>query len=252
MIFRRTIANLRAQNWTAVAIEIGIVIIGVFIGTQVANWNEERLERSETVHMLRGLKPELRNQIKNFDILRNYYAVTRRYGDTAFAGWRGDPKVSDRDFVIAAYQASQNTFTGINNGSWSQIFGSDRFGGIEDQNLRNELSALMTQDYAVLEKEVFTRYRENVRKVIPEDIQDGIRAQCGDRRAGNLGFVWLPATCNLQLPEERWRVAARDLRAQPDLAGELRWHFAAIATYVDNIDNLKELAVRVLKRIERI
>jgi len=56
----------------------------------------------------------------------DYYAVTRRYGDTAFAGWRKDPHVSDRDFVIAAYQSSQKLISGLNNASWSQIFGGDR------------------------------------------------------------------------------------------------------------------------------
>ncbi len=251
MIFKRFAANLRAQNWSAIAIELAIVIIGVFIGTQVANWNEERLERAETVNMLRGLRPELRNQVVNFRTLRTYYAVTRRYGDTAFAGWKNDPRVSDRDFVIAAYQASQNTFTGINNSSWSQIFGGDRFRGIGDQKLRNELSVLLTQDYSVLEKEVFSAYRENVRKVIPEDVQDAIRAQCGDQRVGELGFVRLPATCDLHLPNERWRASAAALRARPDLVGELRWHFAAVATYVGNLENLENISASVLKRIER-
>ena len=42
MIFRRAVAKLRAQDWSAIVIELGIVILGVFIGTWVANWNQER------------------------------------------------------------------------------------------------------------------------------------------------------------------------------------------------------------------
>ena len=251
MIFRRTIANLRAQNWTAIVIEIVIVVVGVFIGTQVSNWNDARIERTETQRMLQGLRPELRNMLVNFRVLRDYYRVSRRYGTTAFAGWRGDPGVSDRDFVIAAYQASQNTFTGLNSGSWSEIFGAQRFQGVGDQALRDELSVLMTQDYTVLEKELFTEYRQNVRKIIPEDIQDGIRAQCGDQRVGSFGFVRLPATCDLQFPAQRWSDAARTLRAHPELADELRWHFAAVATYDDNIANLQTITQSVLNRLER-
>jgi large-conductance mechanosensitive channel len=35
------------QNWLAVFIDFVIVVIGVFIGIQVANWNDERLNRRE-------------------------------------------------------------------------------------------------------------------------------------------------------------------------------------------------------------
>ncbi len=46
MIFKRAVARLGAQDWLAIAIELAIVIIGVFIGIWVANWNQERSERN--------------------------------------------------------------------------------------------------------------------------------------------------------------------------------------------------------------
>lgn len=240
----------RELSWPKIIGETLIIVVGVFLGIQVSNWNDARVERAETAQVLRGLKPELENLIENFKTLTDYYGTTRNYADTAFAGWRGDPRVSDRNFVIAAYQASQNTFTGINNSSWSEIFGSDRLRGLADQKLRDELAVLMTTDYAAMEKEIFSDYRENVRKVIPEDVQDAIRAQCGDQRA-DLGYIRLPPTCRRDLPDERLTIAARDLRAHPELVGELRWHFAAAASYVNNIDNLAAMARRVIKRLDR-
>ena len=63
MILRRLTANVKAQNWTAIAIEFVIVVIGVFIGTQVSNWNQERVEKQATERMLEQLVPELRNQL---------------------------------------------------------------------------------------------------------------------------------------------------------------------------------------------
>ncbi len=47
MILRRVAAAIRRQDWFAVLIEIAIVVIGVFIGLQVNNWNEARIERSQ-------------------------------------------------------------------------------------------------------------------------------------------------------------------------------------------------------------
>ena len=189
MIFKRFAANLRAQNWLAVAIEIAIVVLGVFIGTQVSNWNAQRLEREETHRLLGDLKPQLGEMDRTFAAFDSYFAITRRYAGVAFAGWNGDPKVSDRDFVIAAYQASQMTSTGINNSSWAQIFGNDRLRDLGDKQLKGDLAQLMTWDYAVGEEELFTEYRRGVRKVIPEDIQDQIRARCGDRRVDRKSTV---------------------------------------------------------------
>ena len=58
MIFKRTVAKLRAQDWLAIVIEVGIVIIGVFVGNQVSNWNDDRVEQRENVQILQNLKPE--------------------------------------------------------------------------------------------------------------------------------------------------------------------------------------------------
>ena len=40
MILRRVAEHVKAQNWFAVAIDFVIVVVGVFIGIQVSNWNE--------------------------------------------------------------------------------------------------------------------------------------------------------------------------------------------------------------------
>ncbi|HET9355637.1 MAG TPA: hypothetical protein VFO42_05685 [Sphingomicrobium sp.] len=236
MIFRRTVANLRAQNWTAVVIEIAIVIIGVFIGVQAANWNQQRLEKARAERLLGELKPSLASFIDFFETADTYYATTRRYADTAFAGWRGDPSVTDEQFVIAAYQASQVYFLGVNSNSWTTLFGRDQLDNIDDPAIRRGLAALMTQDFALIEGGLLTEYRGQVRQVIPEDIQDSIRAKCGDRPVeGRPLTVTLSATCDLDYPAPRFAEAAAELRRQPLLVGLLRRHLSEVASYKDNL-----------------
>ena len=48
MILRRFSQSLKEQNWTAIAIEFVLLVAGVFLGIQVANWNAARIEREET------------------------------------------------------------------------------------------------------------------------------------------------------------------------------------------------------------
>ena len=47
MILRRVARHVREQNWTAIGIELVIVVIGVFLGIQVSNWNTARQERTQ-------------------------------------------------------------------------------------------------------------------------------------------------------------------------------------------------------------
>jgi hypothetical protein len=251
MILRRLTENLRAQNWTAITIEFLIVVIGVFIGTQVANWNQGRLERQATERMLVQLIPEMRTQMEFFDSAGTYYATTRRYAEQAFAGWDGDPRVSDEQFAIAAYQASQIYGIGINGASWSLTFGGEQLRNIADPKTRRTLEVVMTADYSqVAFNAVATRYREQVRRVIPIDIQDAIRNECGDRNVmGRDGvfFVTLPAACALKIDPARAAEIATALRARRDLVGELRWHLAAVATYLASFEGLST-PIRTLHR----
>lgn len=78
MIHKRLGANLRAQNWFAIAIELAIVVVGVFIGTWVANWNTQRVEQAEARRMLVQLEPSIELLQQYFDSARQYYGVTRR------------------------------------------------------------------------------------------------------------------------------------------------------------------------------
>lgn len=42
MLLRRLTKHVEDQNWFAVGLDFLIVVFGVFIGLQVANWNEVR------------------------------------------------------------------------------------------------------------------------------------------------------------------------------------------------------------------
>jgi hypothetical protein len=99
---------------------------------------------------------------------------------------------------------------------------------------------------------IATPYRQQVRSAIPEDIQDAIRAECGDQQIGKrLLELRLPKSCDLDLPASRFTEGAASLRAHPELVNELRWHRAAIASFLDNLAVLDRETRRLQKAIER-
>lgn len=235
MILRRLSANLRAQNWTAIAIEFLIVVIGVFAGVQASNWNQARVERQDTLRLLHQLRPELRFQLAQHEKLDAYYATTGAYAKEALAAWKGDPGISDRQFVIAAYQASQITGLTYNAANWGNIFGSNQIQNIRDDNLRTRLIRVLTINDSLTDwKTLRTDYRQDVRHLIPSDIQDAIRAKCGDRAHGGNIAETLASVCDIPLPPAEVAEAAASLRSHPKLVDELAWHRAEVSTFLNN------------------
>ena len=252
MILRRITHHMKAQNWTAIGIEFVLVVAGVFLGITAANWNQARAEQEQTRRLLSQLRPELVDFEKFLSSLEAYYQITGRYAETAFAGWSGDPRISDRDLVIAAYQASQVTAVGNNTNVWSQIFGADNLRNIDDYDLRRGIARIMTFDNSLVDlAAVATPYREQVRKVIPQPIQEAIRTNCGDRALPeNPGIFKLPESCNIAIDEIEAAKAAAALRARPELESELRWHRAAVANQLLNANVMRQFAREVTSRIE--
>ena len=234
MIFKRAVAKLRAQDWFAIAIELGIVILGVFIGNWVNDWSQQRAAVRETRQLLRELRPEMTRQRESMTSITDYFKVASHYADTAFAGWHRDPRVSDNDFVIAAYQASQVYGLSTNGQTWATIFGGDQLRRINDPAIQAPLQRLMTYDYSMLSYErMATKYRDNVRLVIPNEDREQIRRACGDRMIQDGRALALPATCSITVASAA--SAAAELRAHPELVGQLAQHQSAVNTQIVNV-----------------
>ena len=67
MILRRVIAHFRKQEWTAIAIDFVIVVVGVFVGLQVSNANDVRKDRVRETVFLSALARDVRSDIEEID-----------------------------------------------------------------------------------------------------------------------------------------------------------------------------------------
>ena len=250
MIYKRVAARLRAQDWLAITIELFIVILGVFIGTWVANWNQERAEKREIGQLLDQMKPEIARLEQVAASARAYYAITDRYAHVAFDGWSGDPKVSDRDFVVAAYQASQTLGIASDANNFSQLMGGDQVRKIDDPTMRTATMRLLNYDFQPLALlSMQTRYRDDARAIIPQAIQEKVRALCGDRSSAS-GVIQLPAECDVRLSPAEAAAAAAALRAKPEMVGDLQLHQSAVASFLFNLSRL-EIRLRDVQRLNR-
>lgn len=58
MLLRRITEHVKTQNWFAVAIDFIIVVVGIFVGLQVSNWNEASRAATTERAILEQLKSE--------------------------------------------------------------------------------------------------------------------------------------------------------------------------------------------------
>ena len=104
MILSRVVTHVREQNWTAIAIDFVIVVVGVFIGIQVSNWNSERIERREELVHLTAMAEDVAWSI---DSLERLIDVMERQNEAreALYAYCANPKATidpeDRDRYIA-------------------------------------------------------------------------------------------------------------------------------------------------------
>lgn len=66
MLLRRVMKHVNAHNWFAVGVDFVIVVVGVVIGIEVANWNDVRNNKAGLVASLQRLDKEVS---QNIDII---------------------------------------------------------------------------------------------------------------------------------------------------------------------------------------
>jgi hypothetical protein len=115
MILRNITEHLRRQDWVAVAIEFVIVVLGVFVATQVSNWNEARAYRAQESAYLAQLRDEILANDRTLEYQAAYTARSIEGGRSALAFLEGNQPCGARcaDLLIDFFHASQLWGTGF-------------------------------------------------------------------------------------------------------------------------------------------
>lgn len=143
MILRSVMKHVRDQNWFAVGLDFLIVVVGVFIGIQVANWNEARLEdRQERLLIERLVVDFQRIEIDSRQSL-NYHSNRLSEFKTLVQSLRaGELADDDTDaieralFLGLALQTSADR-----SGTFTELLSSGRAYLLKNSELLNELVA---------------------------------------------------------------------------------------------------------------
>lgn len=181
-MLRHVIVHLRRQDWTAVFIELVVVVVGVFIGVQASNWNEQReTDRKATVFSER-LSADLREEAWGYAMNIGYFDQAQANARRAADALTGKIPLSDEALLIAAYRATQFNGNTRRRVTYDELISTGEIGLIHDAALRDLAMRVYTDpviDQISLDWQ-HSEYREEFRKAIPYDVQLALAEKCGD------------------------------------------------------------------------
>lgn len=226
MLMRRIREHVGSHNWFAVGIDLVIVVLGVFLGTQVSNWNSERLAREAGADYRARIARDLETNQGDMQARSDYYRQVRAFGLQVLGGLDGSEPISDQAFLIAAYQATQIYPRPMNRSTYDEVIAVgalDSLGGPELRlRIANHYVHIETSETTFRN---VTTYREAVRRAMPYHVQERVRIACAETldysTETGLGRMSLPSECDLGLSREELARAAVRVRAIPGLEFEV-------------------------------
>lgn len=147
MILRRVAEDLKRQHWTAITIDFVIVIVGVFMGLQVNNWNEARNERTREGMYLERLLVDFQANVKT---LETYIDGRRRdaqiLGNLAVALRNGGNPPTDDALQRPLCRWGAAPLPDLRRGTYDELVSSGALSLLGDEKLR-----ILLADYSAAE-----------------------------------------------------------------------------------------------------
>ena len=256
MMLRRLTQSLKEQNWTAITVEFVLLVLGVFLGIQVSNWNAEREDRLKGEVFTQRLKTDLRGEDWAYQFALAYNGEVLANANRAVEALEGKTPLSDEALLVAAYRATQYRQRNRRGSTYDELISTGNIGLIRDRTLRD--TAMRLYNLAVFDNLVQegmqSRYRVAFRTSLPNDVQRALARNCGDHVIlpgdyaaiqGNLDYP-----CSTGLSALDIAASAQALRSNPDIVRFLRLRIADLETRLfdltgnnrDIMENLRAIA----------
>lgn len=236
-MLRRMSQALRRLDWTAISVEFVLLVLGVFLGIQVANWNAERETRQQSELFTARLKGDLHRESRRRDFQVRYYEEVRTTAEAAAAALDGSKPSSDVALLVNAYRAPQFLQTPSQRATYDELVSTGSIGLIKDRRL----VALAISNYGNTDAEALllqrdeSPYRALFRESIPYEMQRALARKCGDRLTSDQESDLLAYPCQPALEASAIGAAAGALRADPQALRLLRRRLADIDSFLSDI-----------------
>ena len=184
MLLSSITKHVRAQNWFAVFIDFCIVVVGVFIGIEVANWNATRAVDAKERELLVELKHDIENDIFKATVLSDHFANVHAAAKRSIAFMDRGESCGDEcwpvlaDFFHASHwfpvAVKRATFEAMRSQGLPRSL--DIVSAVEDYFAQNQINALVLNELPT--------YREIVRSLLTVSVLEAYWSSCWTLDAG--------------------------------------------------------------------
>lgn len=142
MILRSLARAIAQQNWFTVVLELAIVILGIFIGLQVTDWNDDRkAAQMETVYL--GILRD--DGLAMREDLLGLIARREQRRDTMMLGLRALETCDESGDAVAAVKFAFETYQAgrgvrIADATYNEMVASGSLARISDQSLKRSIA----------------------------------------------------------------------------------------------------------------
>jgi hypothetical protein len=256
MILRRIREHVGHHNWFAVTIDLLIVVIGVFLGTQASNWNQVRLDRQQAREYRAMLRGDLATNLRNLDNRRQYYQWVRREALAALEALKRPAGELDEQFLIHAYQASQMLPWGLKRNTYDQILATGAMSKLGKPLLRDEVANYYVgAEITGANLVAVPPYREIIRRVMPYEVQQRVRSRCAEvitQDSNGAPQMVMPGACTLGLDSATVRRAVTQVHDWPGLALDLNRLLVDADQKLLSVDLIAERAKKTKGELEEV
>lgn len=224
MILRKFTKHITDQNWFAVGLDVIVVITGIFLGLQVADWNEERksaeLRQFYVERLLRDIDNDKMNavaRVRYFEVVKSYAEQALEYLDKPSA-----EQTPTSQILIAFMLASSKWESYHNQVTFDELKSTGRIQLIGDFGKREVVNqyydAAKQRQNELLHAD---EYFHIIRSIIRPDIQESILEQCEEVSGAILIDLVINPFCDLVLDQERVAVMLQQITDAPAIKSEL-------------------------------
>lgn len=240
MIVRRLAQALRDQNWATITIEFVLLVIGVFLGIEAANWNARRAEAARADAYLARLRGNLETDALSIQRRIDFWRVVIGEGKAAIRYAESGELVDGSKWktVRAFYQASQLWQWMPADGTWQEMRSGGELGLIGDAALRDGLSMYYLENGAAVTYvfAVMPAYRRIVRGLTPSVVADHIWTHCWSQPTRSEQVL---SDCDSPIGEAQAQAVLDGYLAHPELLPELRFWVADQGVAIEVISSAK-------------
>ena len=241
MMFRRFPQRFRQQQWAAIATELVIVIIGVFIGMQVSNRNEEREANQKAAVFTARLIDDFRKEAWGYGWIIEYNHQTNTNQRRVLDAMAGEAALSDEQFVISAYRTTQFKENTRHRATYDELVSTGTIELIADRQLPETAAAIFMDSFLqpIPQQVRDSEYHKLFRATVSAETQEALLVRCGDRYAKELDWAAIKGSldypCTLGVPADKNRAAANALKTLPRLVPALQARFAGNQTALTDL-----------------